>query len=121
MKILIIDDEKEFAGTLCQRLQLRGYEVAEAYSGAEGIEELGRFLPQLVLLDLKMPDMSGLDLLKAIRDSWPAVRTVMLTGHGSGRAAEEALRLGAEKCLMKPVELAELLALIEENAEDGGE
>ena len=109
MKILIIDDEVEFAATLCQRLKLRKFDVSEAHSGTEGLAALRASVPDVVLLDMKMPDMSGFDVLKVIRRDLPQTRTIMLTGHGSGEAGKEGLALGAIDYLMKPVELKELL------------
>ncbi len=110
MKILIIDDEVEFATTLCQRLKLRKFDVSEAHSGTEGLAALSASPPDVVLLDMKMPDMSGFDVLKVISRDLPQTRTIMLTGHGSGEAGKEGLALGAIDYLMKPVELKELLA-----------
>ncbi len=116
MKILIVDDEREFATTLCQRLKLRKYEVMEAYSGAEGAAAIQQSTPDIVLLDLKMPDMDGLELLALIRKQLPQTRVIMLTGHGSGEAGEQALTMGASAYLMKPVDFKELLVTLDETA-----
>ncbi len=116
MKILIVDDEIEFASTLCQRLKLRKYEVIEAYSGAEGLSAITTSPPDIALLDLKMPDMDGLELLAIIRKQLPQTKVIMLTGHGSGEAGEQALTMGASAYLMKPVDFKELLVTVEETA-----
>ncbi len=116
MKILIVDDEKEFAATLCQRLTLRKYKVREAHSGKEGLAALEDSAADIVLLDLKMPDMDGLEFLASLRKKQPQIKVIMLTGHGSGEAAEQALAMGASACLMKPVDFKELLKTVEETA-----
>lgn len=108
-KILIIDDEVEFASTLCQRLRLRKFDVTEAHSGREGVAVLAGLMPDIVLLDLKMPDMSGLEVLAQIRTRLPDTDVIMLTGHGSDAAGKEALAMGAADYLMKPVDFKELL------------
>ncbi len=113
-KILIIDDEVEFAATLSQRLRLRGIAVKDAHSGTEGIEQLDDFAPQIVILDLKMPDMSGLDILARIKDNYKDIEVIMLTGHGSVAAGIEAMEKGAFDYIMKPVDLGELLEKIEQ-------
>ncbi len=112
-KILIIDDEAEFASTLCQRLKLRGITVEDAHSGTEGLEQLDAFAPQIVILDLKMPDMSGLDILARIKEKYQNIEVIMLTGHGSVGAGIEAMEKGAFDYIMKPVDLGELLEKIE--------
>ncbi len=114
MKILIVDDEIEFASTLCQRLKLRKYEVTEAYSGAEGVAAITTFSPDTILLDLKMPDMDGLELLGIIRRQLPQTKVIMLTGHGCREAGEQALTMGASAYLMKPVDFKVLLTTLEE-------
>ncbi len=116
MKILIVDDEKEFTTTLCQRLTLRKYEVTEAYSGTQGLNAIENFTPDIALLDLKMPDIDGLELLAIIREKLPQTKVIMLTGHGSGEAGEQALAMGASAYLMKPVDFKELLKTVEETA-----
>ncbi len=113
-RILIIDDEVEFATTLCQRLKLRKFEVEEAHSGNEGLAILKDFVPNIVFLDLKMPDMSGLDVLAEIRSVQPQSKVVMLTGHGSGAAGKQALAMGAVDYLMKPVDFRELIKRVTE-------
>ncbi|MEA2116304.1 MAG: response regulator [Thermodesulfobacteriota bacterium] len=111
-KLLIIDDEVEFASTLCQRLQLRGFDVTDVYSGGEGLAVLSTIEPEIIILDLKMPDMSGLDVLEGIKKHDPTIEVIMLTGHGSAGSGIEAMEKGAFDYLMKPVDLKELLKKI---------
>ena len=115
-KILIIDDEVEFASTLRQRLVLREMNVQDAHSGAEGLEQLAEYRPDIVLLDLKMPDMNGLDILGLIKEKYPQTEVIMLTGHGSVAAGIEAMEKGAFDYIMKPVDLRDLLVKIEQAA-----
>ena len=111
-KLLIIDDEVEFASTLCQRLQLRGFDVTDVYSGGGGLAVLSTIEPEIIILDLKMPDMSGLDVLEGIKKHNPTIEVIMLTGHGSAASGIEAMEKGAFDYLMKPVDLKELLEKI---------
>ena len=111
-KLLIIDDEVEFASTLCQRLQLRGFDVTDVYSGGGGLAVLSTIEPEIVILDLKMPDMSGLDVLEGIKNHNQSIEVIMLTGHGSAASGIEAMEKGAFDYLMKPIDLKELLEKI---------
>ena len=111
-KLLIIDDEVEFASTLSERLKLRGIDVTEAHSGTEGLVKLEEVAPDVVVLDLKMPDMDGIDVLAKIKEYDPTIEVIMLTGHGSGAAGIAATEKGALDYIMKPVDLKELLEKI---------
>lgn len=111
-KVLIIDDEVEFASTLCQRLRIRGMDTTDVHSGTEGLAKLAEIGPEVVILDLKMPDMNGLDVLVGIKAHDPTIEVIMLTGHGSGEAGIKAMEKGAFNYIMKPVDLNELLEKI---------
>lgn len=113
IKLLIIDDEVEFASTLCQRLKLRGIDASDVHSGGEGLAVLAEKSPEVVILDLKMPDMSGLDVLAEIKTYDPSIEVIMLTGHGSAGSGIEAMEKGALDYIMKPIDLKELLEKIE--------
>ena len=108
-KVLIIDDEIEFASTLCQRLKLRGVAAIDVHSGTEGLASLVKMNPGIVILDLKMPDMSGLDVLDKIKEHDSTIEVLMLTGHGSAGSGFEAKEKGAFDYIMKPIDLIELL------------
>ena len=112
VKLLIIDDEVEFASTLCQRLQLRGFDATYVDSGTEGLAVLSKIQPDIVLLDLKMPDMNGLDVLEKIKQYNQSIEVFLLTGHGSADAGIVAMEKGAFDYIMKPVDLKELLEKI---------
>jgi DNA-binding NtrC family response regulator len=111
-KVLIIDDEIEFASTLCQRLKLRGIAAIDVHSGTEGLVSLVEMNPGIVILDLKMPDMSGLDVLEKIMEHDSSIEVIMLTGHGSAGSGIEAKEKGAFDYIMKPIELIELMDIL---------
>jgi DNA-binding NtrC family response regulator len=114
IKLLIIDDEVEFAATLCRRLQLRNIDAVDAHSGKEGLALLQELHPNIVILDLKMTDMSGLDVLGKIKTYDASIEVIMLTGHGSIRAGLEAGEKGAFDYMIKPVDLPDLLLKVDE-------
>ena len=114
MQILIVDDEVEFASTLVERLALRGIEAISANRGVEAVALVKERLPDVVVLDLKMPDLSGLEVLARIKAIDPSIEVIMLTGHGSSAAGIDGMERGAFDYLMKPVDLKALLEKIEQ-------
>jgi len=114
IKLLLVDDEEGYVDVLANRLRRRGIAVTKAYSGAEAIQAVGRENFDIIILDLKMEDMDGLEVLRMYNRMNLAAKVIMLTGHGSQRAAREGIRLGAFDYLTKPCELEELLAKIHE-------
>jgi DNA-binding NtrC family response regulator len=112
-RVLAIDDEPEMAAMLETLLGRAGYEVRTALSGASGEALFERWQPDTVVVDLRLPDIDGLELLRRFRASQPSVAVVILTGHGSVPKAVEAMKAGAHSFLEKPVEPDTLLALIE--------
>lgn len=113
-KVLLVDDEKDFLEALVARLRLRGFEAKGVGNGREALENLAEDQPDVVVLDLKMPGMDGLDVLRRIRIDYPEVEVVILTGHGSTEAGMEGVSLGAFAYLVKPVKLVELVEKVEE-------
>ncbi len=114
IRILIADDEVEFASTLATRLELRGYVTEIANSGEETLEAITRQVPDLLMLDLKMPDLDGLEVLAKLRENYKELKVIILTGHGSFNSGNQGMTLGAFDYLMKPVELSLLLEKITE-------
>jgi signal transduction histidine kinase/CheY-like chemotaxis protein len=112
-RVLIIDDEKDLCQLLSEYLKSKGYETAVAYNGEEGLEKLKQARFQLVISDLKMPKLSGLETLDRIKRSDPHVEVVLLTAFGSVPTAIEALKLGAYDFIEKPVKLERLVQVIE--------
>ncbi len=112
MRILVVDDEQELVQTLLERLELRGLSAEGVTRGPDALQKLRRGSFDVVLVDVKMPGMGGLELLREIRRTRPQLAVVLLTGHGSAQLAEEGLRLGASAYLMKPVKLEALLEIL---------
>lgn len=113
IKLLIADDEQEFASTLVARLQLRNFKVSMVTSGIDALEALENDLPDVMLLDLKMPDLDGLEVLARLRVKYPKLQVIILTGHGSFEAGKEGMELGAYDYIMKPVDLNRLIEIVQ--------
>jgi DNA-binding NtrC family response regulator len=111
-RILLVEDRDSLRRLLARALADDGYEVAAAATGGDAIRLLGERPFDLVLTDLKLPDLSGLEVLAASRQSQPRVPVVVLTGYGSVGAAVEAMKLGAHDFLEKPLELPDLARLV---------
>lgn len=107
--VLLVDDEKEFVETLAHRLRMRDVRVRTAHSGPAALAALEEEQPHIVLLDLKMPGMDGLEVLRRVRKLYPDLDVIILTGHGGRRDEETARNLGAYDYMKKPVSLEELL------------
>jgi len=108
MKLLLVDDDSAFRHVLAAELTRLGYETCATGSGEEAIRRLNEVLPDVVLLDLQLPGMSGLETLKIIHEKLPAAEVLMLTGHGSIDTAIESVRYGAFDYVVKPCPLDEL-------------
>ena len=108
-KILLVDDEVDYLETLIKRLVRRGVEACAVHSGEAALEHLGQEPADVVVLDVKMPGMDGLEALRQIKERHPLVEVIMLTGHANVEVAIEGMELGAFDYLMKPTELDELL------------
>nr|MBL0701069.1 response regulator [Desulfobacterales bacterium] len=94
IRLLLVDDEKGFANVISKRLGKRNIDVATTYSGAEAIKVLREKKFDVAVLDLKMEDMDGIEVLKIFKTMAPDLSVVMLTGHGSGQAARDGIALG---------------------------
>lgn len=108
-RVLIIDDEVDFVETIVKRLRDRGLEAEGALSGPEGLQLLDNKEFDVIILDVKMPKMNGIETLREIKKKKPLVEVIMLTGHGSVESGIQGLQLGAFNYVMKPVPLNELL------------
>jgi len=111
-KLLLVDDEIGYLEVLSKRLTRRGYKVTTASSGTEAIRALRQWEFDLAVVDLKMEDMDGIEVLKVFKKMDPSLRVIMLTGHGSERAAREGISQGAFDYLIKPVGLKRLIETI---------
>lgn len=112
IKILLVDDEKEFVETLSERIRMREHDSEVALDGEQALKKMEDDIPDVVVLDLKMPGIDGMEVLRRIRKAYPKVQVIMLTGHGSEKDEEEARKLGAFEYLEKPVEIDKLLKKI---------
>lgn len=113
--ILVIDDEKNMRWVLERGLKPLGYRVETAASGLEGVEKARLNEPDLVIVDLKMPGIDGLDTLKRLKESYPKLPVIMITAHGTVETAIEAMKCGAVDYIMKPFDLEEIKIVIEKN------
>lgn len=116
VKILLIDDEAEFVSTLAERLEIRGMRTAVALDGDAGMRMVASERPQVVILDVMMPGIKGLDVLKSIREAHPGVQVILLTGQSSTKDGMEGMRLGAFDYMTKPFDIDTLLHKIAEAA-----
>jgi DNA-binding NtrC family response regulator len=114
MKMMLVDDEERFLSTTKKLLSKKGYDVFTAISGAEALEKLRTQNVHVVILDVKMPGMDGIETLKAIKRKFPMVEVIMLTGHGTVESAVEGLKSGATDYLTKPTDVNDLIAKAEE-------
>ena len=111
-RLLLVDDEVGYLDVLAKRLTHRGFEVTTASSGAEAIRALRNWEFDLAVVDLKMEDMDGIEVLKVLKKMDPALQVIILTGHGSERAARDGIAHGAFDYLIKPIGLDPLIARI---------
>lgn len=119
IRLLLVDDEKGFVDVLSKRLAKRNIQATQAFSGSQGIRLLRKSDFDVAVLDLKMEDMDGIELLKLFKKMDPAMPVIMLTGHGSEKASQEGLLHGAYDYLTKPHELDELVDKIHEAVNAG--
>ena len=118
IELLLVDDEAGFVEVMKKRLSRRDIRVTSALNGTEAIQVLRRNDFDVAVLDLKMEDMDGIEVLKIFRKMAPDMPVIMLTGHGSEVAAEEGITLGASNYLTKPCSLDDLLKTIREAADE---
>ncbi len=107
-KILLVDDEKEYVQTLSERLMMRDMGSAVAYDGESALSMVQQDDPEVMILDLKMPGIDGIEVLRRVKSSRPEIEVIILTGHGSDADRKTCMELGAFAYLQKPVEIEEL-------------
>ena len=108
-KVLMVDDEEDFVKTLAERMQMRDLDSDVALSGEAALQIVEDQIPDVMVLDLKMPGIDGMEVLRRVRKAYPQVQVVILTGHGSEKDEAEARRLGAFAYLQKPVDIEKLI------------
>jgi DNA-binding response OmpR family regulator len=105
MKVLLVDDEEEFVKALAERLKMRDLRSDTVLDGEEALSFVEDQEPDVMVLDLKMPGIDGMEVLRQVRKAYPKIQVIILTGHGTEKDEEEAKRLGAFEYLEKPVNL----------------
>lgn len=119
--VLVVDDDSVFRNRLCRAFRDRGCDAYEAQTATESIDLARNLSPDLVLLDLKMPALSGLDPIHDIKKLDNTITVIILTGYGSIATAMQALKLGADHYLSKPADVEQILAAYTEINTHGGE
>ncbi|MDY0351002.1 MAG: response regulator [Desulfobulbaceae bacterium] len=114
LRVLVVDDEKDFLEMTVKRMQKKGIDCVGVMSGNEAVEKISNENFDVVLLDVKMPGMDGVETLREIKRIKPLVEVIMLTGHASVESGIEGMKLGAFDYLMKPMELDKILETIQD-------
>ncbi len=112
-RVLIVDDEEQFVTSLAERLALRDYDVQTSLSGKDALETLKGYNFDVIILDVLMPDMDGIETLREIKRLKPLTEVIMLTGNATVETAIEGMKLGALDYLMKPCDASELTEKID--------
>jgi two-component system, OmpR family, response regulator CpxR len=106
--VLLVDDEREFVQTLSERLMMRDMGSAVAYDGESALQMVSEDEPEVMILDLKMPGIDGIEVLRKVKATRPEIEVIILTGHGSEVDRELCMNLGAFAYLQKPVNIEQL-------------
>lgn len=114
IKVLLVDDEVDFVDTLAQRLKMRELLVDTVYDGEQALSFIKKIEPDVIVLDLKMPGLHGIEVLREIKSSSPQIQVIILTGHGTEKDEDEAKKLGGFDFLRKPADIDLLVAKIKE-------
>ena len=109
IKILLVDDEEDFVKSLSERIKIRELGSDIALNGEEALQIVKDQVPDVMVLDLKMPGIDGMEVLRRVKKAYPEVQVIILTGHGSEKDEKAARRLGAFHYLQKPVDIEELV------------
>ncbi|MCD6199699.1 MAG: response regulator [Deltaproteobacteria bacterium] len=112
-RVLIVDDEKEFVDLVSERLTMRDYDVTACYSGEEALETVKKYNFDIVVLDILMPGIDGIETLREIKRIKPLTEVILLTGHAAVNTAIEGMRLGAYDYLTKPCEISDLVTKLD--------
>lgn len=115
-RILLVDDEVDVTRILAKRLRRRGYDCATAANGREALDAMEKEVFPIVVMDVKMPVLDGMEALQEMSARWPAAQIILLSGHADMQLAVQAMSQGAFGYLMKPVDLEDLLFKIEDAA-----
>ncbi len=117
LKVLLVDDEEDYVRTMAERMEMRNVGSDVALNGEQALAMLEGDLPDVMVLDLKMPGMGGMEVLAAVKKNYAQVQVIILTGHGSEKEEVEARRLGAFDYLQKPVDINDLMITVKKAGE----
>ena len=118
--LLVVDDQPGVRRLLYEAFGEDGYEVELASGGTEALRKLRRVQPAVVLLDLRMPGISGLDTLRELKERWPGLRVIVMTAYGEMDMLREALKMGVRWYITKPFDLDELRCMVRTVVSDAG-
>jgi len=113
INILVVDDEEMLRGLLVKILAKEGYQVDTAIDGEEALEKLGKKSYSLLISDIKMPRLNGLELLKIVREKFPVMGVIIMTAYGDSFSVKDALLLGADEYITKPFKSFEINLIVE--------
>lgn len=117
MNVLVVDDETKIADVLTERLRLRGFEATPVYDATSAISMLKKHAYEGIILDLRLPDMDGTEVLKHVKSVYPGIRVVILSGHANEDDFQTCLELGASKCFHKPGDIHKLIQVFADGDE----
>jgi DNA-binding response OmpR family regulator len=112
IKLLLVDDEENFVNTLAERMKMRDVPSKVVFNGEQALEAVQTDTPDVMVLDLRMPGIDGMDVLRKVRKTHPNVQVIILTGHGTDLDEEEAKQLGAFHYHKKPIDIDALLSTV---------
>lgn len=121
IKVLLVDDEEAYVKTLAERMEMRDVGSRVALSGEEALEMLEDEPPDVMVLDLRMPGIDGMEVLRRVKKMYPQMEVIIMTGHGSDKDEAEARRLGAFDYLCKPVDINRLMEVVRKAGRAGRE
>jgi DNA-binding NtrC family response regulator len=110
--VLFVDDEEDFVRTMAERMEMRDLGGDVATSGQQALQMLEDDVPDVMVLDLLMPGIDGMEVLRRVKKTFPQIEVIIMTGHGSDKDEAEARRLGAFEYLRKPVDIEHLMETV---------
>lgn len=114
IKVLLVDDEEDFVRALSERMKMRDLGPEIALNGEKALEIVEDEVPDVMVLDLRMPGIDGMEVLRRVKKAYPQVQVIILTGHGTDKDEREARKLGAYEYLQKPVDIDVLVKTLGE-------